>query len=198
LIQVFVESLDRTFENVCELDLIFHFDEVQYALNEIIQGGLVLETNIGEIGQCSELTVKEIGEERVQEGGTDLLFSPGSPAQPQGIGSERQPPSSIYARVAWLTAGKRERRRRCHGRCAALALVDWRVRGAVDEDPQHSVLGTRSSTPCTRHHIYMTSNCCIDNADQMIISTLHGTQIVVAPDGRHSTPCSLRRSLARW
>lgn len=28
LIQVFVESLDRTFENVCELDLIFHFDEV--------------------------------------------------------------------------------------------------------------------------------------------------------------------------
>jgi len=30
LIQVFVESLDRTFENVCELDLIFHFDEVGF------------------------------------------------------------------------------------------------------------------------------------------------------------------------
>lgn len=28
LIQVFVESLDRAFENVCELDLVFHFDEV--------------------------------------------------------------------------------------------------------------------------------------------------------------------------
>ena len=28
LTQVFVESLDRAFENVCELDLIFHFDEV--------------------------------------------------------------------------------------------------------------------------------------------------------------------------
>ena len=28
LIQVFVESLDRCFENVCELDLIFHFDQV--------------------------------------------------------------------------------------------------------------------------------------------------------------------------
>ncbi len=27
--QVFVESLDRTFENVCELDLVFHFDEVR-------------------------------------------------------------------------------------------------------------------------------------------------------------------------
>jgi len=25
---VFVESLDRAFENVCELDLVFHFDEV--------------------------------------------------------------------------------------------------------------------------------------------------------------------------
>ena len=28
LVQVFVESLDRAFENVCELDLVFHFDEV--------------------------------------------------------------------------------------------------------------------------------------------------------------------------
>lgn len=49
LIQVFVEALDRVFENVCELDLIFHFDEVHMILNEIIQGGLVLETNLTEI-----------------------------------------------------------------------------------------------------------------------------------------------------
>lgn len=27
--KVFVESLDRAFENVCELDLVFHFDEVR-------------------------------------------------------------------------------------------------------------------------------------------------------------------------
>jgi AP-3 complex subunit sigma len=47
--QVFVESLDRAFENVCELDLVFHFDEVHYMLSEIIQGGLVLETNVEEI-----------------------------------------------------------------------------------------------------------------------------------------------------
>ena len=52
LIQVFVESLDRTFENVCELDLIFHFDEVHLVLAEIIQGGLVLETNLTEIASC--------------------------------------------------------------------------------------------------------------------------------------------------
>jgi AP-3 complex subunit sigma len=75
-----VEALDRAFENVCELDLVFHFDEVRYrvfyllplglglgprdflgyeALNhapqvhhilaEIIQGGVVLETNLEEI-----------------------------------------------------------------------------------------------------------------------------------------------------
>ncbi|KDQ54785.1 hypothetical protein JAAARDRAFT_159955 [Jaapia argillacea MUCL 33604] len=49
LIQVFVESLDRAFENVCELDLVFHFDEVHHILGEIIQGGLVLETNVDEI-----------------------------------------------------------------------------------------------------------------------------------------------------
>lgn len=29
LIQVFVETLDRCFENVCELDLIFHVDKVK-------------------------------------------------------------------------------------------------------------------------------------------------------------------------
>lgn len=60
--------MDRTFENVCELDLVFHFDEVSkigfplvthisyllvaevhHILAEIIQGGLVLETNVEEI-----------------------------------------------------------------------------------------------------------------------------------------------------
>ena len=28
--KVFVEALDRAFENVCELDLVFHFDEVSF------------------------------------------------------------------------------------------------------------------------------------------------------------------------
>lgn len=58
LIQVFVEALDRSFENVCELDLIFHFDEVHGILDEIIQGGLVLETNINEIAQNAEAANK--------------------------------------------------------------------------------------------------------------------------------------------
>ena len=49
LIQVFVETLDKTFENVCELDLIFHIDQVHHILDEIVMGGLVLETNMGEV-----------------------------------------------------------------------------------------------------------------------------------------------------
>ncbi|KAG9314598.1 Adaptor protein complex sigma subunit [Chiua virens] len=55
LIQVFVEALDRAFENVCELDLVFHFDEVHHILAEIIQGGLVLETNVDEISSSDNI-----------------------------------------------------------------------------------------------------------------------------------------------
>ena len=47
--QVFVETLDRCFENVCELDLIFHMDRVQNILQEVCMGGMVLETNMSEI-----------------------------------------------------------------------------------------------------------------------------------------------------
>mmetsp|Transcript_14439 Transcript_14439/g.20477 ORF Transcript_14439/g.20477 Transcript_14439/m.20477 type:complete len:178 (+) Transcript_14439:42-575(+) len=49
LIQVFVEALDKCFENVCELDLIFHSDRVHYVLDEMIMGGMVLETNIAAV-----------------------------------------------------------------------------------------------------------------------------------------------------
>jgi AP-3 complex subunit sigma len=52
LIQVFVEALDKCFENVCELDLIFHSDKVHYILDEIVMGGMVLETNIVSILQA--------------------------------------------------------------------------------------------------------------------------------------------------
>ncbi|KAF7310609.1 Clat-adaptor-s domain-containing protein [Mycena chlorophos] len=58
LIQVFVESLDRAFENVCELDLVFQFDEVHHILAEIIQGGLVLETNVEEIANSVQTSSK--------------------------------------------------------------------------------------------------------------------------------------------
>eukprot|EP00758_Cryptobia_borreli_P002803 Tbor_TRINITY_DN3299_c0_g1::TRINITY_DN3299_c0_g1_i1::g.23760::m.23760/K12399/AP3S; AP-3 complex subunit sigma len=52
LIQVFVEALDRTFESVCELDLIFHSDKVQHVLMEVVMAGMVTETNKDEVLKC--------------------------------------------------------------------------------------------------------------------------------------------------
>jgi len=53
LIQVFVESLDRSFPNVCELDLIFNFPECHAILSEVVSGsGLVLETDIDKISNA--------------------------------------------------------------------------------------------------------------------------------------------------
>lgn len=53
LIQVFVEALDRLFENVCELDLIFNFETLHACLAEMVVGGVVVETAL-------EKVVKEV------------------------------------------------------------------------------------------------------------------------------------------
>ena len=45
LIQVYVETLDKVFENVCQLDLIFNSPKAYTVLDETIVGGLVLEIN---------------------------------------------------------------------------------------------------------------------------------------------------------
>lgn len=49
LIQTFVEALDRCFSEVNELDLIFNWQTLQSVLEEIIQGGMVIETNVSKI-----------------------------------------------------------------------------------------------------------------------------------------------------
>lgn len=49
LIQVLVETLDRSFSNVCELDLIFNSDLIHFILSEIVQSGMVIQTNMNEI-----------------------------------------------------------------------------------------------------------------------------------------------------
>ena len=49
LIQVFVEALDRLFENVCELDLIFNFETLHACLGEMIVGGVVIETSLDKV-----------------------------------------------------------------------------------------------------------------------------------------------------
>ncbi|CDJ51382.1 adaptor-related protein complex 3, sigma 2 subunit, putative [Eimeria brunetti] len=41
-----IQVLDACFENVCELDLVFHYDKINYILDEIIVGGLVMETAV--------------------------------------------------------------------------------------------------------------------------------------------------------
>jgi AP-3 complex subunit sigma len=46
---VFVESLDKCFKNVCELDLIFNYDKLDLLLNQIILGGIVLDTSVESI-----------------------------------------------------------------------------------------------------------------------------------------------------
>eukprot|EP00754_Rhynchopus_humris_P046817 Rhum_TRINITY_DN6342_c0_g1::Rhum_TRINITY_DN6342_c0_g1_i1::g.19633::m.19633/K12399/AP3S; AP-3 complex subunit sigma len=71
LVQVFVETLDRCFEDVCELDLIFHSDRVHYILDEIIMGGMVLETNKEEVlrsldGLAQSQKMKEKGQSASQ------------------------------------------------------------------------------------------------------------------------------------
>ncbi|KAB1214576.1 AP-3 complex subunit sigma [Morella rubra] len=70
LIQVFVETLDKCFKNVCELDLVFNYSKVfndEFSLNpiltgekihtildEIIFGGQVLETSSTEVMKAVE------------------------------------------------------------------------------------------------------------------------------------------------
>ncbi|KAF2432107.1 AP-3 complex subunit sigma-like protein [Tothia fuscella] len=68
LIQVFVEALDRLFENVCELDLIFNFETLHATLGEMIVGGVVVETGLERVvegvkaqGRVAKRPVNESG-----------------------------------------------------------------------------------------------------------------------------------------
>mgnify|MGYP005994159799 FL=1 len=44
-IHLFVELLDQYFSNVCELDIVFHFNKVYALLDEFILAGEVQETS---------------------------------------------------------------------------------------------------------------------------------------------------------
>jgi AP-3 complex subunit sigma len=56
MIQVLVEVMDKSFQNVCELDLIFYPEKIYSLLEEIVIGGMVIDTNIAEIWR----NVKEV------------------------------------------------------------------------------------------------------------------------------------------
>ncbi|KAF7320025.1 SGT1-domain-containing protein [Mycena kentingensis (nom. inval.)] len=94
LIQVFVESLDRACENVCELDLVFQFDEVHHVLAEIIQGGLVLETNVEEISSSVQTSAKLRKESFAQANPLSL----GS-----GVGGAGSRGGNLKSPLGWLT-----------------------------------------------------------------------------------------------
>ncbi|RYQ84013.1 hypothetical protein Ahy_B10g102901 isoform A [Arachis hypogaea] len=58
LIQVFVETLDKCFRNVCELDIVFNYSKIHAILDEIIFGGQVLETSSTEVMKAVEEITK--------------------------------------------------------------------------------------------------------------------------------------------
>ncbi|KAF9519910.1 hypothetical protein BS47DRAFT_1006191 [Hydnum rufescens UP504] len=104
LIQVFVESLDRAFENVCELDLVFHFDQVHHILAEIIQGGLVLETNVDEIASAVSESRKARKESYSAANPLSLAGSTGGMGQ-RGANSISTPLGWLAGKVSGLTSG---------------------------------------------------------------------------------------------
>jgi AP-4 complex subunit sigma-1 len=40
-----VETLDRYFESVCELDIMFHIEKAHYIVNEMVLNGYIIENN---------------------------------------------------------------------------------------------------------------------------------------------------------
>lgn len=65
----FVETLDKYFENVCELDLIFNFPKAHYILDEFVMAGQVQEPSmravLRAIQQADELETAETSERRL-------------------------------------------------------------------------------------------------------------------------------------
>ena len=68
LIQVFVEALDRIFENVCELDLIYGYESMHAVLAEMIVGGVVVETNLDKIVAAVKEQEGSLGKKRAVQG----------------------------------------------------------------------------------------------------------------------------------
>ncbi|KAE8355392.1 AP complex, mu/sigma subunit [Aspergillus coremiiformis] len=85
LIQVFVEALDRIFENVCELDLIFGYETMHAVLSEMIVGGVVVETNIDRIVAGVRSQEGNLGKKKAIQAASSSVGRGGFP----GIGAWR-------------------------------------------------------------------------------------------------------------
>eukprot|EP00163_Fabomonas_tropica_P012498 TRINITY_DN23822_c0_g1_i1.p1 TRINITY_DN23822_c0_g1~~TRINITY_DN23822_c0_g1_i1.p1 ORF type:complete len:144 (-),score=38.25 TRINITY_DN23822_c0_g1_i1:133-564(-) len=44
-IHLMVETMDRYFENVCELDIMFNLEKAHFILDEMVMNGCIIETN---------------------------------------------------------------------------------------------------------------------------------------------------------
>lgn len=74
LIQVFVQVLNKCFKDVCEYDLVFHWEVLQIALEEMIQGGMVIETNINRImAAIDDINTGDLSLRRDSEFGTSAI-----------------------------------------------------------------------------------------------------------------------------
>ncbi|EYE91027.1 60S ribosomal protein eL8 [Aspergillus ruber CBS 135680] len=107
LIQVFVEALDRVFENVCELDLIFGYETMHAVLAEMIVGGIVVETNIDKIVGGPPKSGKKVAPMPYPQGKAGA--SKKGPKNPLiekrprnfGIGQDIQPKRNLGRFVKW-------------------------------------------------------------------------------------------------
>jgi AP-3 complex subunit sigma len=81
LIRVFVEALDKLFENVCELDLIFNFETLHATLGEMIVGGVVIETSLDKVvagvREQGKVAKRPVNEGRGGGGGLGSFRAPG-------------------------------------------------------------------------------------------------------------------------
>ena len=112
LIQVFVEALDRCFDNVCELDMVFHSDKVHYIIDEIIMAGMVLETSINSIlAAVNDQDRLHSASLSTASGSTSSLSSPlapGAALSGGGVGaSTLEAAQSIFSTISNTLTSKR-------------------------------------------------------------------------------------------
>ena len=56
LIELFVKILDRLFPDISELDIVYNYEKIIYVLEELVQGGMILETSLDKVLNVSQPT----------------------------------------------------------------------------------------------------------------------------------------------
>ena len=60
-IHTMVETLDRYFENICELDIMFNLEKTHFILDEMIANGYIIDTNKVNILSPLQMMDKHVG-----------------------------------------------------------------------------------------------------------------------------------------